>query len=256
VANGTWGHRAGWDARRYRRGIFLLPSLLTVGNLFCGYACIIYAMLGDLVTAAPFVGVAVALDILDGRIARITNTTSAFGVEFDSMADVVSFGVAPAILAFAWGLEDLGKLGWAVGFLHVAAAALRLARFNIQSSVNTDKRYFVGMPTPAAAGVVAATVYAFPYPLSGYFQAAALAVVLVPALLMASTIRFPSFKTLNLGWRRSARLPLFVFAVLLTLIAIEPQITLLLLAYGYLISALTMYLVNRLRARREPPSEA
>ena len=255
MANGTWGRRPGWDARQYRRGIFLLPSLLTVGNLFCGYACIIYAMQGNLVTAAPFVGIAVALDILDGRIARMTNTTSAFGVEFDSMADVVSFGVAPAVLAFAWGLNDLDKLGWAVGFLHVAAAALRLARFNIQSSVNTDKRYFVGMPTPAAAGIIAATVYAFPYPLSGYFQGIALAVVLVPAVLMVSTIRFPSFKSLNLGWRRSY-MPLFLFAVFIVLIATQPQVTLLLLAYGYLVSALTLYLVNRFRPRREPPPEA
>jgi CDP-diacylglycerol--serine O-phosphatidyltransferase len=250
------GSNPGRGGRRYRRGIFLLPSLFTVGNLFCGYACIVYAMRGDFVTAAPFVGFAVALDILDGRIARITNTTSAFGVEFDSMADIVSFGLAPSVLGFAWGLADLGRLGWAVGFLYVAAAALRLARFNIQSTALPDKRYFVGMPTPAAAGIIAATVYAFPYALESYFQAAAVGVVLVPALLMVSTIRFPSFKTLNLGWRRSARLPLFLFAVLITLIAIEPQVTLLLLAYGYLLSTLTLFVFNRLRPRRDGPPEA
>jgi CDP-diacylglycerol--serine O-phosphatidyltransferase len=254
MANGD-GRRPGGAGRRYRRGVFLLPSLFTVGNLFCGYACIVYAMRNEFVTAAPFIGFAVALDILDGRIARITNTSSAFGVEFDSMADVVSFGLAPAVLAFAWGLSDLGKLGWAVGFLHVAAAALRLARFNIQSAAPSDKRYFVGMPTPAAAGVTAATVYAFPYVLSGYFQVVAMIIVLVPAVLMVSTIRFPSFKTVNLGWRRSYR-PLFLFAILIVLIAIEPQITLLLLAYGYLFGAMALFAITRLRPRREEPPAA
>ena len=109
-------------------------------------------------TAAPFIGVAIVLDMLDGRIARMTGTTSEFGVEFDSLADVISFGVAPAILAFQWGLQPLGRLGWAAGFLFVAAAAVRLARFNIQTGA-PDKRYFVGMPSPAAAAVPAATIF-------------------------------------------------------------------------------------------------
>src|SRR5207248_1421702 len=110
---------------RLRRGVYLLPSLLTMGNMFCGYACVVYAMRGEYETAAPFIGFAVILDILDGRIARMTGTTSAFGVEFDSLADVISFGVAPAILSFAWGLSPLGRLGWAAGFLFVAAAVHR-----------------------------------------------------------------------------------------------------------------------------------
>ena len=135
--------------------------------MFCGYACIVYAMRGDLETAAPFIGFAIVLDTLDGRIARLTGTTSAFGVEFDSLADVISFGLAPAVLAFAWGLSELGRLGWAAGFIYVSAAAMRLARFNIQTATQVDKRYFVGMPTPPAAGVVAATVYAWPYPVTG-----------------------------------------------------------------------------------------
>src|SRR5688572_20711643 len=189
--------RTGIDARRYRRGIFLLPSIVTVGNLFCGYACLVYAMRGDLATAAPFIGFAIVLDMLDGRIARMTNTASAFGLEFDSLADVVSFGLAPAILAFAWGLYELGRFGWAAGFIYVTATAMRLARFNIQTGVShLDKRYFVGMPSPAAAGLVAATVFVFPYLLSGLAQnIAAILVVLVPAALMVSTMRFRSFKT-------------------------------------------------------------
>ena len=239
--------------QRFRRGIYLLPSMLTVANIFCGYACVVYAMRGDFQTAAPLIGLAVVLDILDGRIARLTGTTSAFGREFDSLADVISFGMAPAALTFAWGLFQLGRLGWLAGFLFVTATALRLARFNIQTAGTYDKRYFVGLPSPAAAGVAAATVYAWPYPLGDYRHAMlALAVVLVPALLMVSTVRFRSFKTINLGWRRSY-LSLFVIAAALALIATEPRITLVVLAYGYLLSALVELIVNRVRRRGAPP---
>src|SRR5262245_20806750 len=122
-----------------RRGVSLLPGLFTLANMFCGYACIVYAMRRDFERAAPFIGIAILLDMLDGRIARLTGTASDFGVQFDSLADVISFGVAPAILSFAWGLQPLGRLGYAAGFLFVSAAALRLARFNIQSSAGGDK---------------------------------------------------------------------------------------------------------------------
>ncbi|MFI5177030.1 MAG: CDP-diacylglycerol--serine O-phosphatidyltransferase [Vicinamibacterales bacterium] len=242
---------------RKRRGVYLLPSLFTIGNMFCGYACIVYAMRGDLVTAAPFIGFAIVLDMLDGRLARLTDTTSAFGVEFDSLADVVSFGVAPAVLAYAWGLSELGRIGWAAGFFFVSTAAIRLARFNTQASgAQVDKRYFIGMPTPAAAGVVAATIFAWPYPVSGYPQgSAAVMVVLVPAALMVSTLRFRSFKTINFGWGPSY-LPLIGFALLIAFITTEPRFTLPALAYGYLLSAFVEFGFTRLRARREgvPPA--
>ena len=120
------------ERRGLRRGVFLLPSLFTLANLFCGWACVVYAMRGQFHTAAPFIGVAIVLDMLDGRIARMTGSSSAFGVEFDSLADLISFGMAPAALTFQWGLAPLGRLGWAVGFIYLAAAAVRLARFNIQ----------------------------------------------------------------------------------------------------------------------------
>jgi CDP-diacylglycerol--serine O-phosphatidyltransferase len=244
------------QSHHYRRGIFLLPSLFTVGNLFCGYACIVYSMRGELAIAAPYIGIAIVLDMLDGRIARMTNTTSAFGVEFDSMADVISFGIAPAVLAFAWGLQELRSVGWAAGFIYLSAAAMRLARFNIQSTAQLDKRYFVGMPSPAAAGVPAATVFAWPEPLVGYPQAlAAVAVVVIPAILMVSTIRFRSFKTLNLGWGRSYR-PLWVFVLLIGLVATEPRFTLVILAYGYLLSAFLGMALSRLRSRRDGPPPA
>jgi CDP-diacylglycerol--serine O-phosphatidyltransferase len=138
-------------SKGFRHGVALLPSLFTLANLFCGWSAVVYAMRGELETAAPFIGVAMVLDMLDGRIARMTGTASEFGLQLDSLADIVSFGMAPAVLAYAWGLAPLGRLGWAVGFLFVTAAALRLARFNIQKS--SDKRYFVGRSAREAAGL-------------------------------------------------------------------------------------------------------
>jgi CDP-diacylglycerol--serine O-phosphatidyltransferase len=234
--------------RRFRRGVYVIPSLFTLANLFCGYACVIYSMRGEYATAAPFIGFALVLDMLDGRIARMTGTSSQFGLQFDSLADIVSFGVAPAILSFAWGLSSLGRLGWAAAFLFVTAAALRLARFNIQGT-SGDKRYFVGMPSPAAAVVPAATVYFFPGGLIDQRGAlAALAVVIVPALLMVSTVRYRSFKTLDLQTRRPFRV-LLLFATLLALVVTHPQLVLLALAYVYLASGLIGLLWTRLRRR-------
>jgi CDP-diacylglycerol--serine O-phosphatidyltransferase len=180
----------------------------------------------------------------------MTNTTSAFGLEFDSLADVISFGLAPAVLAFSWGLSELGRVGWAVGFIFVTAAAMRLARFNIQTSTATDKRYFVGMPSPAAAAVIAATVYLYPFGLQERETALpALAMVLVPAFLMVSTIRFRSVKAIDVGWRRSY-LTLFLAAVALALIASHPRVALVVLAYSYIASALIGWALTRWRGRR------
>jgi CDP-diacylglycerol--serine O-phosphatidyltransferase len=239
------------EPRRYPRGVFLLPSLFTVGNMFCGYACIVYSMTGRLETAAPFVGIAIILDMLDGRIARLTNSTSAFGVEFDSLADVISFGVAPAVLAFTWGLGELGQVGWASGFIFLSATSIRLARFNIQVGGHPDKRFFIGMPSPAAAGVVAATIFAWPDLPSGSMHVLApVTAMLVPALLMVSTIRFRSFKTINLGWGPSY-IPLLLFVLLVSFIATMPRITLPLLAYAYLVSGFVEMAVTRVRARKD-----
>jgi CDP-diacylglycerol---serine O-phosphatidyltransferase len=236
------------DPRRFRRGVYLLPSLFTMANLFCGYASVVHAMRGSYAQAALFIGFAFVLDMLDGRVARLTGTASAFGVEFDSLADVVSFGMAPAILAFTWGLQPFGRLGWAAGFLFVSAAAIRLARFNIQSGSNQDKRYFVGMPSPAAAGVPAATVFAYPYGLHEWWAALALPMVLIPAFLMVSTIRYRSFKTLDLGTRRSYR-NLIIIAVVIAAIATHPEITLASMAYAYLLSGLIGHVASRFRRR-------
>jgi CDP-diacylglycerol--serine O-phosphatidyltransferase len=230
-----------------RRGVSLLPSLFTLANLFCGWACVVYAMRGELATAAPFVGMAIVLDILDGRIARMTGTTSDFGVQLDSLADVISFGMAPAVLAFQWGLLPLGRLGWAVGFLFVTAAALRLARFNIQT--HTDKRYFVGLPSPAAAAIPASTVFFYPEGLTGTPEAfLAVGMMLVPTLLMVSKIRFRSFKTIDLRERRRYTV-LIAFAALLALIVTHPSAVLLLMAYSYLASGFVGLAITRLRHR-------
>jgi CDP-diacylglycerol--serine O-phosphatidyltransferase len=234
---------------RQRRGVSLLPSLFTMGNMFCGYACVVYAMRGEYETAAPFIGFAVVLDMLDGRIARLTGTESDFGLEFDSLADVISFGIAPAILSFRWGLEPLGRLGWAAGFLFLTAAAMRLARFNIQSAVGGDKRYFVGMPSPAAAAIPAATVYAYPNGLYDYRAAlAALAMVVVPACLMVSTIRFRSFKSIDLQVRRPYTV-LFLIAAAIMLIAWLHRYVLVVMAYSYLASAFIGMAIGRFRHR-------
>lgn len=235
-------------ARRFRRGAYLLPSMFTMGNMFCGYACIVYSMRGELATAASFIGFAFVLDMLDGRIARLTGATSEFGIEFDSLADVISFGVAPAVLSFVWALAPLGRLGWAAGFIFVAAAAVRLARFNIQSG-SQDKRYFVGMPSPAAAAIPAATVFAYPYGFHTRPEAfPVLAMVIVPALLMVSTIRFRSFKTLDLQSRRSYPV-LLLLALGLALLASHPETVFVVCAYGYLGSAFIELAWTRFRRR-------
>ncbi|MCU0256014.1 MAG: CDP-diacylglycerol--serine O-phosphatidyltransferase [Vicinamibacterales bacterium] len=234
--------------RGLRRGVYLLPSLFTMANMFCGYCCIVYTMRGEFATAAPFIGLAVVLDMLDGRIARLTGATSEFGVQFDSLADVISFGVAPAILAFKWGLVPFDKLGWAAGFVWVSAAAIRLARFNIQTTIPGDRRYFVGMPSPAAAGVPAATVFAYPYGLQDWMATLALPMVLVPALLMVSTIRYRSFKTFDLRSRKSYR-NLILMALVIAAIATHPQISLLVISYTYLVSAFVGIGWTKLRRR-------
>jgi CDP-diacylglycerol--serine O-phosphatidyltransferase len=239
--------RTEMQRRRFRRGVYLLPSLFTIGNMFCGYACVVYALRGQLETAAPFVGIAVLLDMLDGRIARLTGTTSAFGREFDSLADVVSFGMAPALLVFRWGLEPLGQVGWGAGFVFVSAGAIRLARFNIQTS--SDKRYFVGLPIPAAAALPASTVYLYPDGLHHYSTALpALALMLVPAALMVSTIRFRSFKTIDLQARRSYTKLLLIPIGILAIVA-QTKVALVVLSYSYLASAFIGMAMTRLRKR-------
>ena len=240
--------------RRFQRGVYLLPSLLTVANMFCGWACIVFAMRGDFATAAPLVGFAMVLDMLDGRIARLAGATSEFGEEIDSLADVISFGVAPATLVFAWGLEPLGRFGWAAAFLYITATTMRLARYNIQGK-SGDGRYFVGMPSPPAAGVVAATIFAYPSGLQGASEAlVGLLLVLIPAALMVSRIRFRRISSLMPEGRRSS-LNFFVIAGVIAGVVASPQIVLLVMAYVYLASGLIGFVMTLIRRRRTPEHE-
>jgi CDP-diacylglycerol--serine O-phosphatidyltransferase len=166
---------------------------------------------------------------------------------------LISFGMAPAVLAFQWGLAPTGRVGWAVGFVYLTAAALRLARFNIQA--NTDKRYFIGLPSPAAAGIVAATIFYFPEPLTRYPAAfLAMTLLVVPALLMVSTIRFQSFKTFDLGMRRGYR-GLFLVAAGLALVVTYPHEVLLAMAYAYFVSGFVGVVMTKLGRRPEMATE-
>ena len=240
--------RRGDRPERFRRGVYVLPSLMTVSNLLCGYASVVYSTRGDFDTAAVLLGIAMVVDTLDGFFARLTHSQSAFGAELDSLADVVSFGVAPAILAFTWGLWPLGRLGWAAGFIYVTAAALRLARFNIQSATG-DKKYFAGLPSPAAASVTASTVFMYPWGLQDPRVAGlALPMVLVPGFLMVSTIRFRSLKAVDVGWRRSY-VVVFLGAVAIALVASHPRLALVVLSYSYIIWSVAGFALARLRRR-------
>jgi CDP-diacylglycerol---serine O-phosphatidyltransferase len=238
--------------RRFRRGVYLLPSMFTLANMFAGYACIVYAMRGELEKAAPLIGLAIVVDMLDGRVARMTGTTSQFGIEFDSLADVISFGVAPAIMAFQWGLHPLGRIGWAAGFIFVAGAAIRLARFNIQTGT-VDKKYFVGLPSPAAAAVPATTIFLYPEGFQSPLAAlGVLALVIVPGLLMVSTVRFYSFKTLDLQSRRAY--PVLALLALGFALLSAHEIMLVVIAYAYMMSGPIMWAWSRLHRRHEEPA--
>lgn len=238
---------------RLSRGLFVLPTLFTVGNLFCGYLSIWSSIRGTFETAALLIIGAGVLDALDGRVARLTNSTSEFGEEYDSLADLVSFGVAPAILAYSWGLSDFSRLGFMASFLFVVCGSMRLARFNIQTRV-VDKRFFVGLPIPAAAGTLAALVLSTPEPLlDRLFMTGLLVLTFVLSYLMISTIRYRSFKDLDLKRRRPAWI-LPAIAIVFAVIAYRPPLALLTIAVVFAASGP----VSRLYAflRRKPAAPA
>ncbi len=223
-------------APRRRRGIYLLPNLLTTGAMFGGFYAILSGMNGKFEHAAVAIFVAMLFDGLDGRVARLTNTESAFGVQYDSLSDMVSFGVAPAVVAFSWMLSTLGKLGWAAAFVYASCAALRLARFNTQVNI-VDSRYFIGLASPSAAGLVAGMVWAGagaePTPLLAYVAAIATATA---GLLMVANMRYYSMKGLNF----TGRVPfanLLAAAMFLVVVSVNPPWVLLTLAVVYAASA-------------------
>ncbi len=230
-----------------RRGAAILPTLFTIGNLFLGFSAIVQALRLNFESAAQFIVVAVIFDMLDGRIARMTGTTSEFGAQLDSLADIVSFGVAPAIIAYQWGLATLHR-SYLAAFFFVMCAAIRLARFNVQRKV-VDGRYFVGLPSPAAAGFVIAIVYFRPEPLSDRLGALfTMALLVVGAFLMVSTLRYWSFKTFDLRSRRSY-FAMVGIAALLALVATEPAWALLAWSLGYTLSGPVAYVIALLRRK-------
>jgi CDP-diacylglycerol--serine O-phosphatidyltransferase len=234
---------------RFSRGLFVLPTLFTVGNLFCGYLSIWCSIRGTFETAAVLVIAAAVLDMLDGRIARLTNSASEFGEEYDSLADLVSFGLAPAVLAYSWGLSDFHRLGWLASFLFVVCGSMRLARFNIQTKA-VDKRYFVGLPIPAAAGAIVTIVLATPERLvSRVWMTGLLVLTIILSYLMISTIRYRSFKDLDLRRRRPAWI-LPAIALAFAVIAYRPRIALLALALVFAASGPIGKLLSLLKRTR------
>ncbi|MCI0548351.1 MAG: CDP-diacylglycerol--serine O-phosphatidyltransferase [Candidatus Rokubacteria bacterium] len=235
------GHRGPrrrrWERLREhrQRGIFLLPSLLTTGNLFCGFLALILATRERYTEAAAAIFVAMVLDFLDGKVARLTRTTTQFGVEFDSLADVVSFCVAPAFLVYSAVLAPLGRAAWLAAFLFVICGALRLARFNVHAGV-TDRRFFVGLSTPAGAGVLCAIILLVDGDEVSRWLGFAIAVaVYLTGLLMVSTFRYHSFKEVDFARRRPAGVLLVVVLGLL-IVATHPQWFLFLLFTTYALS--------------------
>lgn len=223
------------DGRKVpRRGIYLLPNLLTLGALFAGFYAVIAGMAGNFNEAGWAIMIAGICDGLDGRIARLTNTQSAFGAQFDSLSDMVSFGMAPALIMFSWAFSEMGQLGWAASFIYMSCAALRLARFNVQLGT-VDKRFFVGLASPLAAGLVTFVPWvAFKYGLEVTTSVSYFAVILTvfAGLLMISNYRYFSFKELN--FKGTVPYMVFIMAViLLVVIAQNPQEMLLLMAVLY-----------------------
>ncbi|MFC0266545.1 CDP-diacylglycerol--serine O-phosphatidyltransferase [Kushneria aurantia] len=234
------------DGKRIRRrGIYLLPNLFTTAALFSGFFAVVAALNGDFASAAVAIFVSMVLDGFDGRVARLTNTQSKFGEEYDSLADMLSFGVAPAVVAFAWILQDVGNLGWIAAFVYVAGAALRLARFNVQIG-STDKRWFIGLPSPSAAAIVAGCVWTFhSLEATAFIFKVLMAVVVAAAgILMVSNIRYHSFKELDF----KSPVPfvaLLAIVLAFVLISLEPAVMLLLLFGSYGLSGPVMAILRR-----------
>ena len=229
-----------------RRGIYLLPNLFTTGALFSGFYAIVQAMNNRFDFAAVAIFIAMVLDGLDGRVARLTHTQSEFGAEYDSLSDMVSFGVAPSLLMYEWALKDLGKLGWFAAFTYCVGAALRLARFNTNIDV-VDKRYFQGMPSPAAAALVAGFIWVVTDN-ANFFKVSdlswvATALTIFAGLTMVSNVKFYSFKDINL--RKSVPfVVVFLLAMFFMLVSSYPPGVLFLLFLGYSLSGYVMWLLD------------
>jgi CDP-diacylglycerol---serine O-phosphatidyltransferase len=221
---------------KMKKGVYILPNLFTTGNLFCGFWSIISVFQEKYFFAAAAILIAAVFDALDGKVARLSGSTSKFGVQYDSLADLVSFGMAPAILAFSWALRPFDQLGWLAAFLFVVCGALRLARFNVLSAAG-DTKYFKGLPIPAAAAMIALTILLYQRLIEtgGVKDIVILVMIYVLAFLMVSSIRYSSFKELNLSRRK--QFSIFIYVILaLILTFYEPVLVLFTFILGYTLS--------------------
>jgi CDP-diacylglycerol--serine O-phosphatidyltransferase len=244
---------------RMRRGVYILPNLFTTGNLFCGFWAIISVFQEKFFFAAIAILLACVFDVLDGKVARLSGATSKFGVQYDSLADLVSFGVAPAVLAFSWALREYGRFGWLAAFLFVVCGALRLARFNVMSA-SGETKYFKGLPIPAAASMIALTILLYLRLIeTGWVKDIVILVMIyVLAFLMVSNIRYFSFKELNLA--RTKPFSIFMFIVLsMIVIVMEPVIVLSSFVLAYVFSGPVNMIIawrkKRVLRRLEPVPE-
>ena len=249
-------HKPLLDNRLRRRGIYLLPNMFTTAALFAGFYAIVQAMNGRFEQSAVAIFIAMVMDGLDGRVARLTHTQSAFGAEYDSLSDMVSFGVAPALVVYVWALKDMGKLGWIAAFVYCAGAALRLARFNTQLEAVVDKRFFQGMPSPAAAALLAGLVWVMnDYHVSGSeIRWLVWGVTLFAGLTMVSNLRYYSGKDINL--RKSVPF-IFILLIVLAFILISSDPPRVLFGFFalYALSAYADWLWGVLRRRKRSPDE-
>ncbi|PJX12649.1 CDP-diacylglycerol--serine O-phosphatidyltransferase [Halomonas sp. 141] len=235
-----------------RKGIYLLPNLFTTSALFSGFFAVVAWINGEFTSAAVAIFIAMVLDGLDGRVARMTNTQSAFGAEYDSLSDMISFGMAPALVAFTWILQDIGKTGWVVAFLYVACAALRLARFNVQIG-SVDKKWFIGLPSPSAAALVAASVWTFhSFDADAVgFKLLMLLVVGAAGILMVSNIRYYSFK--DLDFKKPVPFVVLLAVVLgFVMISVQPSVMLLLLFGAYVCSGPMLAVMRKAKVKAKP----
>lgn len=244
---------------RRRRGIYLLPNLFTTAALFAGFYAIVAAGNQAFELAAMAIFIAAILDGLDGRIARLTHTQSEFGVQYDSLADMVSFGLTPALVMYEWSLATMGKIGWLAAFVYAAAAALRLARFNTQVGI-ADKRYFQGLPTPAAAGLIAGLVWLgsrYEFNVFIVTQGFTLFLTVVTGILMVSNIRYNSFKALDFRGKVPF-VTILIIVLIFVFISIDPPLVLfgLLLLYAISGPVYTLMTLRKHRAARRAASEA
>ena len=232
-----------------RKGIYILPNLFTTAGLFAGFYAIIQATKGNYEEAAIAIFIAMIMDGLDGRVARMTNTFSDFGAEYDSLADVIAFGLAPALVVYELSLHNLGKIGWLAAFFYVAMAALRLARFNTQKS--QDKRYFHGLPSPAAAALLAAWVWVIDdYQLSAVWHNwVCMALVITAGAAMVSNLNYRSFKDIDLK-NKVPFVALLAVVLVFVLIAFDPPRVLLILALAYFVSGMLVTGWGALKSRR------